>query len=210
MSLFVQLYTLVRDLGLPYKISESGGSVVIKISSNSNQKQLNLPKEKFRFHSIRTLNGSDNLNWRRPNTYQEASFAPRSTSFPDISFFRDTPAPPPQCPAPPPRALPQPPPPAVKSQSSLESPIFSYTNQPNNLITSTALNPFRCSRRHIDYPQTPNLLNPLVTELPDSHSPASSLPTTIALDMSCENTEFIGQAGIEAFRKVFQAIYEKK
>ena len=146
--------------------------MVIRTSSNSNQKQLNQPKEKFRFNSIRTLNGSDNLNWRRPNTYQEASSAPRSTS-----FFRDTPGPPPQCPAPPPGALQQPPPPAaitVKSQSSLESPIFSYTNQANNLITSTPSNPFRCSRRHIDYPQTPNLLNPLLTELPDSHSPATS------------------------------------
>ena len=171
---------------------------------------MHFPCPKCAATALHSDNGSHNPNWRRPNTYQEAFFGPRSTSFPDISFFRDTPAPPPQCPVPPPRALLQPPPPTVKSQSSLESPIFSYTNQPNNLITSTPLNPFRCSRRHIDYPQTPNLLNPLVTELPDSHSPASSLPTSIALDMSCEETEFIDQAGIEAFRKVFQAIYEKK
>ena len=91
--MFDQLYENVRDLGLPYKISESGGSVIIKISSNIKQsQQLQQKKEKFRFNSVRTINGSDNLNWRAPQTYNE-DFLTSRTPFPDISFFRNTPPP---------------------------------------------------------------------------------------------------------------------
>ena len=122
MSAYDQLYEKVREMGLPYKISESGGSIVIKISSNSNQKQFSLPKDKFRFHSIRSFNGSENLNWRKPNTFQEASFI-TGTSFPDIHFFRDTPAPPPQCPEFPPSAPPPPTP-----VCSCSSPYSSKSN----------------------------------------------------------------------------------
>ena len=54
--------------------------------------QLQQKKEKFRFNSVRTFNGSDNLNWRAPQTYNE-DFLTSRTPFPDISFFRNTPPP---------------------------------------------------------------------------------------------------------------------
>ena len=86
---FDQLYKQVREIGLPYQINEAGGSVVIKISSNIYQKQFSKPREKFRFNSTRTFNGSDTLNWRSPENYQEAS----TLFFPNINFFRSTPPP---------------------------------------------------------------------------------------------------------------------
>ena len=87
-----QVYEKVRDLGLPYEIKESGGSVLIKIAltPNINQLQFHHPKEKFRFLTTRTLHGSQTPNWRAPKSYNENS-VPNQTSFPDISFFRNTP-----------------------------------------------------------------------------------------------------------------------
>ena len=74
---------------------------MIKISSNTNQKKFHHPNEKFRFHSTRTFQGSNNSNWRAPENHQEASSVTR-TSFPDISFFRSTPPPSDTAPPPPP------------------------------------------------------------------------------------------------------------
>ena len=90
--MFNNLYEEVRNLGLPYKIDESGGSLIIKISLNIKQKQSQQNKEKFRFNITRTFNGSGNLNWKAPQTYKE-DFMNTRTSFPDIDFFRKTPPP---------------------------------------------------------------------------------------------------------------------
>ena len=61
-----QVYEKVRDLGLPYEIKESSGSVLIKIAltQNINQHRFHHPKEKFCFLSTRTLHGSQTPNWR--------------------------------------------------------------------------------------------------------------------------------------------------
>ena len=93
------LYQQVRQLGLPYQIKESGGSIMIRISSD-NKHYFHQDKEKFRFHTMRTFNGSSNSNWRTPQNYEENSFANNDSSFPDIKFFRTTP--PPQTSTPPP------------------------------------------------------------------------------------------------------------
>ena len=230
---------------------------MIKISSNIYQKQFSKPREKFRFNSTRTFNGSDTLNWRSPKNYLEAS----TSFFPNINFFRSTPSPtlrpsvstPPtvssslsniQYSAPPPStrsSAPHPPsptlatlPPARSSttpppsetstrlpttpsyfpsefSTSLESPDLVRRLPVNQMLaTSTPINPFRCSRRSIIYPNTPNLLNPTVI-LPASPSlvPNPSLPTSVALDLSSETSEYIDEAGIEAFMKVMKALYEQ-
>ena len=189
---FNKLYESVRGLGLPYEIKESGGSVIIKIASNSNQK-CHHPNEKFRFLTTRTFNGSSNQNWRTP------SFNAIRTSFPDVSFFRTTPPPhTTPCPPPAPQAAAPPPPPgpgpvvtpkpvssaepneilqadstskatsttttamSSSTSNSLESPEhFLHSQEPKPFSTSTPFlfNPFRCSKRQIVFPPTPNLLN---------------------------------------------------
>ena len=45
-----QLYKHVRDMGLPYEIKESGGSVIIKISADTNN-SFRKKEDKFRFHN---------------------------------------------------------------------------------------------------------------------------------------------------------------
>ena len=228
---------------------------MIKISPNIYQKQFNKPREKFRFNSSKTLNGSDTLNWRSPENYQEAS----TSFFPNINFFRSTPpptlrpsvstrpavssaslstvqysapppptqssAPPPSPPSsaslpttqssttPPPSGTstglpPTPPYSSLEFSTSLESPNLVQRPQVNQMLaTSTPINPFRCSRRSIIYPNTPNLLNP-AAKLP-SLIPNPSLPTSVSLDLSSETSEFIDEAGIEAFMKVMKAVYEQ-
>jgi hypothetical protein len=94
-NVFNQIYDEVRKTGLPYQIKESGGSLIIRISSDSRQ-QFNQNKEKFKFSTSRTFNGSNNVNWRSPKTFEENSCS--RPSFPDITLFRSTPpttAPPP-------------------------------------------------------------------------------------------------------------------
>jgi hypothetical protein len=91
-STFNPLYKQVRQLGLPYQIKESAASIIIKISSKTQQHQFNNSREKFRFHTTRTYNGSNNPNWRSPLNFEENLILLR-TSFPDISFFQSTPPP---------------------------------------------------------------------------------------------------------------------
>ena len=95
MSVMTQLfnpnYEEVRKLGLSYEIKESHGATVIKISVD-NKKTFRPRKEKFRFSTTKTLNGSSQLNWRNPQFYQENE-AVIDSSFPDIHFFRNTPPP---------------------------------------------------------------------------------------------------------------------
>ena len=98
-DLYNSLYKEVRLIGLPYEIKESGGFILIKISANLKQQSFKKENEKFRFHTERTLNGSDNLNWRKPHNYSEKSVQ-SSPSFPNLKFFQTTP--PPQRPCPPP------------------------------------------------------------------------------------------------------------
>ena len=90
-QLFNPIYEEVRKLGLSYEIKESHGATVIKISVD-NKKTFRPRKEKFRFSTTKTLNGSSQLNWRNPQFYQENE-AVIDSSFPDIHFFRNTPPP---------------------------------------------------------------------------------------------------------------------
>ena len=96
--------------------------------------------------------------------------------------------------------------------TSLESPDLVQRPQRNQMLaTSTPINLFRCSRRSVIYPNTPNLLNP-TAKLPASPSlvPNSTLPTSITLDLSGETSEYIDEAGLEAFMKGMKAVYEQK
>ena len=70
------------------------------------------------------------------NNYQETSFATRSTSFPDISFFRETPASPPQYPAPPPRA-PRPPPSPLATDNPAPNQISALAAEESSNIEQT-------------------------------------------------------------------------
>ena len=227
---------------------------MVKISSSIYQKQFSKPREKFRFNSTRTFNGSDTLNWRSPKNYQESS----TSFFPNIHFFRSTPPPTPrpslstspavssaslsavQYSAPPPPTLSSAPPPTSSASlptaqssttpppsgtstelplipsyfpsTSLESPDLVQRPQRNQMLaTSTPINLFRCSRRSVIYPNTPNLLNP-TAKLPASPSlvPNPTLPTSITLDLSGETSEYIDEAGLEAFMKGMKAVYEQK
>jgi hypothetical protein len=86
------VYKTIRELGFSYEIKESGGSVIIKIESLVKPQLFNNSKEKFQFQTTRTLNGSENRNWRSPQNYEKNSYLPRK-SFPDINFFQSTPPP---------------------------------------------------------------------------------------------------------------------
>ena len=98
MAVFNSVYEEVRKIGLPYQIKESGGSVLIKISSDIKH-QYNQERGKFRFNTVRTFGGSENKNWRSPISYDENSERSfNRINFPDITFFQDTP--PPQRPLP--------------------------------------------------------------------------------------------------------------
>ena len=104
------------------QIKESGGSVLIKISSKNFQ-QFSNSNEKFRFHTSRTLNGSNNQNWRSPQNFQEKSIL-SGTSFPDINFFRSTP----------PLSYVSPPPPPPASSSPMPTTVSSAIQDPNQTI----------------------------------------------------------------------------
>ena len=158
---------------------------MIKISSDKSH-HFNQEKEKFRFHTMRTFNGSSNSNWRYPQNYAENSVA-NSFSFPDINFFRTTP--PPQRPSPPPipTATASPPvsqthqllcAPAERSSTSPAVSSFQRTsskspNQPLNealQLASTPLNP-----RQILFPKTPTL-KPSSSQVSASESSISVSP----------------------------------
>jgi hypothetical protein len=191
---------------------------MIKISSKTQQHQFNNSREKFRFNTSRTYNGSNNPNWRCPQTFEENS----RTSFPDINFFRSTPPPSHRVPPPPPPASTCPAsstpttapevPSAVQDpnqtmkigKQSLES---STQSQHETQLPGTPINPFRCSRRQIHFPRTPNLLNP-------SSTPISPIPPAQATDLASVTdlthpTE-MNDAGMDAFIKVMEAVYQTK
>ena len=229
---FNKVYDEVRSLGLPYEIQESGGNVMIKISSSSsiNQKQsFKNSKEKFRFLTSRTLNGSRQPNWRVPPSSNENSYAVIRKSFPDIEFFRRTPppnhvAPPsplslaPTTPPPPPTLKnltqePNPSPianvvnsgaPALPSSTSLESPPESFS-KPMQELKPYLYNPYRCLKRQIVFPRTPNLLDP--SSVQPSFSNSST--TSVTLDMS-EAASDKEEYKYEALEAVMKAIYEQR
>ena len=72
-EIYNSVYEQVRLLGLPYKIKESGGSIVIRISVDERQKSFSKEREKLRFYSKRTFNGSSNSNWRKPEIFNDKS-----------------------------------------------------------------------------------------------------------------------------------------
>ena len=200
---------------------------MIRIGMNKNQ-QYNNTREKFRFQTTRTFNGSENKNWRAPKIFEETSPL-KQKSFSTIDFFRNTP--PPYF-----RTQPTPPPaassacPVSTSQeasstspnqtsisaaeefmltssgsastiASLESPENTpQVQKSKSFFTSTPLNPFRCSRRQIIYPRTPNLLNPLPASLPSPESLASMSPSPTSTQSSTDKNE--------AIINVMKAIYK--
>ena len=188
-ELINSVYEQVRKTGLPYQIKESGGSIVIRMSSDSKFKFKN-NQEKFRFHSTRTFNGSNNTNWRSPQIFSESSFTSKP-SFPDITFFQSTPPPqrlmPTPITSPPKRPPPPPPTSAVKSAPESSEPAsnpptesetsplaFKSTNKilhDGFQLTSTPLNPYRCMKRQVVFPLTPNLFTPSPTQASGSESP---------------------------------------
>ena len=219
-----QVYNQVRNLGVPYEIKESSGSVIIKISSSHCKQQIFRPKEKFRFHSTRTLNGSSNLDWRAPRNYEESVGSSKS-SLPDIPFFRTTPPPychtssPPPSTVLPPRASFSPVTPeagqthtsqtdsdissitTAPTATSLESTNFVYNEKAQDPKTFV-LNPFRCSKRLVVFPRTPTLLNPS-----PNYNPLNR--TSVIVDMSPMEEEK-SESGYEALISVMEAFYEQR
>ena len=223
------VYEKVRELGLPYQIKETGGSVIIKITSTSQYQNFQQTKEKFRFQTTRTFDGSSNPNWRAPQTYKETSLVFK-TDFPDINFFRRTP--PPQCkPSPPPppppgyttppsprdRATPSPPPrdtsPPSTPPASAAFPIdphhASDLSSASNRGSPSELPPA------LKYFSTRTPLNQfrssrrqiLFPRTPNLLNP-SSTSSQIALDL--DPAADGNQAGIEAFKNVMIAVFAKK
>ena len=167
------LYEHVRKTGLPYQINESGGSIVIKISSNRKY-QFNQSQEKFRFHTSRTFNGSSNKNWRSPENFSDNSFH-KKPSFPDITFFKSTPPPqqppptsPPKGPTPPPTSSAgSPDSTSAHTRVSETSPALRSSKQIDQKclqLTSTPFNPYRSMKRQVIFPLTPNLFTPSPTQ----------------------------------------------
>ena len=131
---FNQLYKKVRELGLPYEIKESEGSVIIKITADTNYS--------FRNHNKRTLNGSNTSNWRDPQHFHEQSII-RSPSFPTLNFFQTTP-PPKSAPLTPPPPPVSPIPPPVSYSEASPSTALGKSNQSyqlNQLNPPTTSNP---------------------------------------------------------------------
>ena len=208
---------------------------MIKISSNINQKKFHHRKEKFRFQSNRSFQESNNPNWRATENHQEASSVTKPY-FTDISFFRGTPSPSDTDPPPPPPAAASSGP--VLTSTSVSSSVLNQTFQAETTLTKpewdstslespkiipqlqdlkppatcTPLNPFRCSRRQIEFPRTPNLVYSLSAQVPATESlvPVSFSSTSIALDLSSPTTSDIDDAGMEAFKNVMKAVFEKK
>ena len=205
------LYQTVRQLGLPYEIKESSGSVLIKISADL---KTSFSKEKFRFHTKRTMNGSNNLNWRSPNNYHEKSnFS--SPSFPNIQFFRTTPPPTP----PTPRSCSSPPKSSPGPSPSTAVKVPNQTYQETN-STSTPINPYRCKKRIVFFPKTPNLLTPSCQAITTDTllSSSSKDPTVLTVNdpPSVENSsierkppeyENVSPENV-AFIKCMKSIYE--
>ena len=210
-DLYNSLYKQVRLIGLPYEIKESGGSILIKISANLKQQSFKKENEKIRFHNERTLNGSDNLNWRKPHNYFEKSVQ-NSPSFPNLQFFQTTP--PPQRPCPPPTAKPsttlRPPPPSAASEL-WDSPNLGSYDQPK-FVSTPAFNPYRCENRKIIFPKTPSLSTSSITAS-SSDLVSSATTFTPALPPSLQHAkppeaDHFLPANYEPLVKVMKAIYE--
>ena len=190
--LFNSIYEQVRGLGLLYEIKESGGSVLIKISSDVKQ-SFSKEKEKFRFHTKRTINGSNNENWRNPKNYQEKSDL-SSHSFPDIHFFQTTP---------PPQRIPPPPSPrSPVSQAPPHSELPNQTLEKSFQVTSTPIiNPYRSYRQIVTFPKTPNLMNPTVFSSPSQVSddqPVVNVPSSLE-NPPMEGERFSSQKNVILF-----------
>ena len=162
-TLLNPLYEKVRELGFPYQIQETVGSVIIKVNSNTQYQKFHHPREKFRFHTTRSLNGSDIPNWRTPQIYNEKShvFDP---AFPDTNFLRKTPAPqsrtlpPPSLSAPtpptptsvslpPPRYRTSPPPKPILDKTLPTTVLLGSPNDSNNTLESSSSSPLEYSQQ---------------------------------------------------------------
>ena len=182
---------------------------MIKISANLKRQSFEKENEKFRFHTERTLNGSDNLDWRKPHNYFEKSVQ-NSPSFPNLKFFQTTPPPQRPCP-PPPTAKPstalRPPPPSAASELLDSTNLGSY-DQPK-FVSTPAFNPYRCENRKIIFPKTPSLSTSSITasslEIPTTFTPA--LPPSLQHPKPPEAEHFL-PANYEPLVKVMKAIYE--
>ena len=227
MSAFLNpLYEQVRELGLPYQIRESGGSVIIKISSNNQPQPFKNTREKFRFHTSITLNGAESPNWRSPNFEENSSFP--KTSFPDSNFFRCTP--PPSF-----ETLPPPPPPAsvcptacsrttvssadpnqtmmtgtpetISTISTEDATVSTSLKSPQEpSVATTPSNPYRCCKCQIEFPKTPSLLNPSSISKPLPQAP----PVLSGPSVLDGNPTEPSDDQLEAFKNVMVAVCSKK
>ena len=223
-QLFNPIYEEVRKLGLSYEIKESAGSTVIKISVE-NKNDFSRGREKFRFQTSRTVNGSSQVNWRKPQMSQE--IFPTKVSFPDINFFRATP-PPANKPSVMSLPLSSPPsaPPTTSTPLSEGSPpfpkvlvseSFPKASRPPLVpppaileasdLSETSINPYRINRRQIKpNPGIPNLLSPVAV---------SSTELTL-LSNECSITEkkppdvkHCTPEDMEAVKNLMKSIYER-
>ena len=184
-------------------------------------------KEKFRFHTSRTLNGSEYLNWRSPKFEENSSFP--NTSFPEINLFQCTP--PHSFKTPPP-----PPPPAsvcptactpttvssadpnqsmmtgtpgtisiILSEDATISSSLESSHEPKQSNARTTSNPYRCCRRQIVFPKPPNLLNPSSISKPLPQDPVLTGPSVLNLTPTAISDDIL-----EVFKNVTEAVYSKK
>ena len=96
-------------------------------------------------------------------------------------------------------------------------PVFHYVRNGMDHSIPIVLESMNSSPAGMDWPLQSDRIESFTLAGLTCHSTPSrkkyaawSLPTKTALDMSCEKKELIDEAGIKAFKKVFQAIYEKK
>ena len=225
--LFNPIYEQVRKLGLYYEIKETEGSTNIRIST---ERKTRFRKEKFRFLTTRTLNGSDSANWRKPENYEESRVNKNSTynyKFPDLQFFCDTP--PPALPTPPAGLGPtSPTPPSPVSGSSparalsLSAPTTAHLvpkastpSQPPQCLKPPLVNPYRqIKRSYQSIPAVPTSIlspssppsfetsTPVTTSAPTPQFfPAMPPDKSQILDLTTED--------VEALKKLV-AVYMRK
>jgi hypothetical protein len=92
----------------------------------------------------------------------------------------------------------------VCPSTSLESPEPKYLAHRALFI----FNPFRCSKRQVVFPRTPNLLNP--SSVPLQFTSVSASTDTVALEMISTPTSDACTVANEALIKVMEAVYAKK
>ena len=179
---------------------------MIRISTE-NKHYFHQDKEKFRFHTMRTFNGSSNSNCRSPQIYEE-----NDSFFPDINFFRTTPTPqtltPPHIPSAARPPVSQPLPSAQKSDSAPTDPtsvptgvsVFKKSsNSPEKFPetfhrTSTPRDPYRCTKSQVVLQKSPSPSQPSSGQVPASESFASASSSTVLTSPALSSSALSSQS----------------